>query len=209
MAESYPLAFPTHTGIAKVQLSGTDVVSLSESPFTFKQQVVRHSGARWSAIISIPPVKRDNAEYWNSFLLRLRGSYGSFTMGDPNGATARGTASSAAGTPVINGGSQTGNELAIDGLPTSETGYLKAGDYIQIGGGVTSQLYKVLEDVNTNGSGEATLNLWPDLRSSPANGATVVVSGAKGLFKLSGNTAVWDIDANGFYSITFSAVEVL
>ena len=209
MAETYPLTFPTQTGVAAVEFTATDVVSVSQSPFTFSQQVVRHAGARWSATISIPPVKRSDSEYWNSFLLRLRGQFGTFLLGDPNAATPRGSAASAAGTPVVNGASQTGNELAIDGLPASATGYLKAGDYIQLGSASTSRLYKVLEDVDSNGSGEATLNLWPDLRSSPADGATVVVSNAKGVFRLSNNEAVWTINNAGFYSISFAAVEAL
>jgi hypothetical protein len=209
MAESYPLAFPTQTGVARVEITATDVVSISESPFTFSQQVVRHAGARWSATISIPPVKRSDSEYWNSFLLRLRGQFGTFLLGDPNGATPRGSAASAAGTPVVNGASQTGNELAIDGLPASAVGYLRAGDYIQLGSAASARLYKVLEDVDSNASGQATLNLWPDLRSSPADGAAVTVSGAKGVFRLSNNEAVWTINNAGFYSISFAAVEAL
>lgn len=209
MAETYPLTFPTQTGVAAVEITATDVVSISESPFTFSQQVVRHAGARWSATIRIPPVKREDSEYWNSFLLRLRGQFGTFLLGDPNGATPRGSAATTAGTPRVNGASQTGNELAIDGLPTSVTGYLRAGDYIQLGSGATARLYKVLEDVDTNGSGQATLNLWPDLRSSPADNATVVVSGAQGVFRLATNDATWTINNAGFYSISFAAVEAL
>lgn len=209
MAETYPLTFPTQTGIARVEITATDVVSVSKSPFTLAQQVVRHAGARWSATITIPPTKREDAEYWNSFLLRLRGQYGTFLVGDPNGATPRGSAASTPGTPVVNGASQTGNELAIDGLPASATGYLKAGDYIQLSSGATAKLHKVLEDVNSNASGEATLNLWPDLRSSPADGATVVVSSAKGVFRLASNDAIWNINNAGFYSISFAAVEAL
>jgi hypothetical protein len=209
MAESYPLTFPTQTGVTSVEITATDVVSISESPFTFSQQVVRHAGARWSATIRIPPVKRSDSEYWNAFLLRLRGQFGTFLLGDPNAATPRGSAATTAGTPVVNGASQTGNELAIDGLPASATGYLKAGDYIQLGSGSTARLYKVLEDVDTNASGEATLNLWPDLRSSPADDAAVVVSNAKGLFRMATNDATWTINNAGFYSISFAAVEAL
>jgi len=78
-----------------------------------------------------------------------------------------------------------------------------------LGSSSTAQLYKVLENVTTDGSGGATLNLWPDLRSSPANNATVVVSDAKGVFRLASNEAVWNIDTGGFYSIAFAAVEAL
>ena len=209
MAETYPLTFPTHTGVASVQLSATDVVSVSTSLFTLSQQVVRHSGARWSGTVSLPPMKRADAEYWNAFLLRLRGQYGTFLVGDKNGETPRGSASTNAGTPVVSGSSQTGNELNIDGLPTSVTGYLLAGDYIQLGSGSTTRLYKVLQDVNTNASGEATLNLWPDLRSSPLDNSSVVVSNAKGVFRLVSNEASWNIDNIGIYGISFGIVEAL
>lgn len=209
MAETYPLSFPTQTGIAQVQITATDVVSVTESPFTLSQQVVRHAGARWSATITIPPVKRSDSEYWNSFLLRLRGRFGTFLLGDPNAATPRGSAATAAGTPVVNGVSQTGNELDIDGLPASATGYLLAGDYVQIGSGSLARLYKVLEDVNSNASGEATLNLWPDLRSSPADNSAIIVNNARGVFRLASNEAAWTINNAGFYSISFAAVEAI
>jgi len=209
MSITYPLTLPTQTGIATVNLVARNTVGVSSSPFTYTQQIHKHQGQRWEADITLPPMKRADAEVWISFFMKLYGSYGTFLLGDPNGATARGTASSAAGTPVINGASQTGNQLAIDGLPTSETGYLKAGDYIQLGTGSTSQLYKVLDDIDTNGSGEATLTIWPDLRSSPADEATVVVANAKSIFRLSTNTTDWQINSAGYYAMTFGATEAL
>jgi len=208
MAITYPLSFPT-SGIANINLMARNVISATSSPFNLKQQIHKHAGARWEADITLPPMKRAQAEVWISFFMKLYGSYGTFTMGDPNGATPRGSASTTAGTPVVNGASQTGGELAIDGLPTSETGYLLAGDYIQLGTGAGAQLYKVLEDVDTNASGEATVAIWPDLRSSPADNATVVVSNAVGLFRLGTNTTDWQINQAGFYSMTFGAVEAL
>lgn len=209
MAEVYPLSLPNHTGIAQVELMASDVVAMTESPFSLAQQVVRHAGAQWKANISIPAVKREDAELWNAFLLRLRGRFGTFLLGDPNAATPRGSASGTPGTPLVDGGSQTGNELNIDGCPLSATGYLKAGDYIQLGSGSTSRLYKVLEDVDTDGTGSATLNLWPDLRTSPLDNSAVIVSSAKGVFRLSSNEASWAINSAGVYTISFGAMEAL
>ena len=209
MAESYPLALPTHTCIARVRLIARDVVGVSTSPFNFTQQVYRHQGQRWEADISLPPMQRADAEQWAAFLLRLRGAYGTFLLGDPNGSTPRGSASATPGTPLVNGASQTGDELDIDGLPVSATGYLKAGDYIQLGSGSTATLHKVLEDVNSDGSGEATLNLWPKVRTAPSDDAAVTVSNAKGNFRLASNETTWDIDQASIYGITFGAVEAL
>ena len=154
-------------------------------------------------------MQRADAEQWAAFLLRLRGAYGTFLLGDPNGSTPRGSASATPGTPLVNGASQTGDELDIDGLPVSATGYLKAGDYIQLGSGSTATLHKVLEDVNSDGSGEATLNLWPKVRTAPSDDATVTVSNAKGNFRLASNETTWDIDQASIYGITFGAVEAL
>jgi hypothetical protein len=209
MAESYPLTLPTQTGVAQVEFTATNVVAITESPFTLTQQVIKHAGERWSAVVTIPPVKRADAEYWNSFFLRLRGKFGTFLLGDPAASSPRGSASSAPGTPLVKGGSQTGNELEIDGAPNSATGYLLAGDYLQLGSGSTARLYKVLQDVNTNASGEATLNLWPDLRSSPSDNSAVIFTNPRGVFRLAQNDATWSVNNAGLYSISFAAMEAL
>jgi hypothetical protein len=209
MAITYPLAFPTHTGVSGVNLVARNVIGLTSSPFTLATQVHKFQGARWEADISLPLMKREDAEIWIAFFMKLYGSVGSFLLGDPNGATPRGSAATAAGTPVVNGASQTGNELDVDGLPASASGYLKAGDYIQLGSGSTARLYKVLDDVNSNASGEATITLWPDLRSSPSDGAAIVVSDAKGVFQLSTPITNWQINNAGFYQMSFGAVEKL
>lgn len=209
MAISYPLTFPTATGVARINLRAVNAVAISESPFTFKQQVVAHTGQRWEAEVSIPPIKRETAEVWVSFLVSLQGVKGTFLMGDPIAATPRGSASSAPGTPVVNGADQTGDSLTIDGCPASATGYLKAGDYIQLGGGSAATLHKVLQDVNTNGAGQATLDLWPYIRNAPADDATVIVSNAKGLFRLGSNQTDWTIGEAALYGITFPAIEAI
>jgi len=209
MAITYPLSTPTNKTIAGIRLTARNVVGVSTSPFSFKQQTYQFSGQRWEADITLPQMNRENAEEWVAFLMKLYGQKGTFLLGDPLGGTARGSASSAAGTPVVNGASQTGDTLAIDGLPASATGYLKAGDYIQLGSAATAQLYKVLNDANSNGSGEATLDVWPNLRSSPSDGAAVVVANAKGVFRLASNEANWNINNLAFYGITFGAVESL
>ena len=209
MAITYPLSLPNETSVNFVNLIARNVVGISQSPFTYSQQVHKHQGQRWEADIQLTPMKRADAEEWISFFMKLYGHYGTFLLGDPNGATPRGSASSAAGTPVVNGASQTGNSLSIDGAPASATGYLKAGDYIQLGTGTSARLYKVLEDADSNASGEVDLTIWPDLRSSPDDGASVVVSSAKGAFRLNTPATDWNVSADGFYSMAFGAIEVL
>ena len=208
MAETYPINPPTGN-IARIRLAGRSMVASSSSEFTFAQQTYRHQGELWEADITLSSMKREDAEAWLSFLLRLRGQYGSFLLGDPNGATPRGSASTNAGTPLVKGANQTGDNLVIDGLPASTNGYLKAGDYIQLGFGSTSRLHKVLEDVDTNSSGEATLNLFPSVRTAPTDNSAVTVSNARGCFRLTSNVTSWDVNTVAVYGVTFGAVEAI
>jgi len=209
MSISYPLSLPTSIGIASITFSAENAVAVSQSPFTYSQQIVQHPGQRWKASVSLPPLRRDLMEPWVAFLLSLKGQYGTFLLNDPNCATPRGSAGVTPGTPVVMGAGQTGDELDIDGLPTSATGYLLAGDYIQLGTGSSATLHKVLADVNSNGSGEATLDIWPSLRSSPADNATVTLSSAKGVFRLANNIQQWEINNMSNYGITFDCVEAV
>jgi hypothetical protein len=194
LAISYPLTLPTSIGIANITLSANNAVAISQSPFTFQQQIVQHAGKRWTASVSIPPVRRDLAEPWNAFLLALNGPVGTFLLGDPNGKEPRGTATSATLTGTSGSSSPT----------ITMTGTLLAGDYIQLGSGATAALYKVLE----NKSGNGTIEIWPTLRSS-VTGATVTLTNTVGRFRLSGTQQSFSIDSASIYGIGFDCVEAL
>jgi len=209
MAITYPLLLPAVKDIKTINFRSVNTVGISTSPFTYAQQVYQYTGQKWEAEVTLPSMKRANAEEWISFLVKLKGKYGTFLMGDPNGETPRGSASSTAGTPVVNGASQTGSSLAIDGLPASATGYLKVGDYISLGSGTSTRLYKVLDDADSNSSGEVTLEIFPDLRVSPADGDAVTVSSAKGTWRLNSNETQWSIDVIAVYGLTFACEEAL
>ena len=373
-----PLALPTHTGFAQIEMRATNAVAYSRSPFTFSGQAFAYPGQMWTADITLPPMKRADAEQWVAWLISLRGQLGTFLLGDPTGVTPRGSAlgglvnlltyseqfdnaawtktqatvtanattapdgnttadklvedstsnfhtiNQAAGTigvvqtysfyakaagrswiavqignalnayfdvtngvlgtvtsgaasissvgngwyrctvtttragnnnnlillasangtatylgngssgvylwgaqletgstattyqpifnaygPYVNGASQTGGSLVIDGASPDETGYLLAGDYIQLGTNGSSRLHKVLTNVNTDSSGNATLDIWPHIRVAPADNATVTVSSAKGLFRLSSNEQAWSVNEAAIYGITFSAMEAV
>lgn len=206
MAISYPLSLPTHTGIRSIEFRAINAVAYSRSPFTFQGQTFAYAGQMWQADITLPPMKRADAEQWVAWLVSLRGQLGTFLLGDPLGATARGAAT---GTPLVNGASQIGGSLIIDGAATSVTGWLKAGDYIQLGAGSSATLHKVLQDANSDGSGNVTLDIWPHIRTAPADDATVTVSNTKGLFRLSSNEQAWSIDEASIYGLTFGAMEAI
>lgn len=209
MPITYPLSIPTTIGVGNITLRAVNISSVSESPFTFTQQVFKHPGERWEASVSIPAAKADVSEDWVTFLVSLKGRVGTFLMGDPNRKTARGSASTTPGTPLINGSGQVGDTVAIDGLPVSATGYLLKGDYIQIAIGANATLHKVLSQVNSNALGQATLDIWPGIRTARADNVFVGVANTVGNFRLASTYHEWNIDNESKYSISFEAVEAI
>jgi hypothetical protein len=206
MGVTYPLSLPDSNSIRGIELRAVNAVAYSRSPFTFAGQAHAYSGQMWTADITLKPMRRSDAEQWIAWLISLRGQFGTFLLNDPLGYTPRG---SAGGTPLVNGSAQTGNLINIDGCTASQTGWLKAGDYVQFGSGSSASLHKVLEDVDTDGSGETTLEIWPSVRTAPADNSTVVTSSAKGLFRLSSNEQAWSVNEASIYGITFGAMEAV
>ena len=194
MALSYPLNTPTSIGIESIELRAVNAVAVSQSPFTYKQQVISHGGQKWEASVTIPSVHRDKAAEWKALLVGLKGQVGTFLLGDPDYATPQGTVSSC--TLTGDAGDET--------VSVVMTGTLKAGDYIQLGSGSSAKLHQVLLDQDGDGS----LEIWPALRSN-YSGATVVFNNPKGVFRLSNNVTSWSINNASIYGISFEAVEAL
>ena len=208
MTISYPLAMPTVTNIRSIDLTATNAVSYSRSPFTFAGQAQEFTGKMWQATVTLPAMKRAAAEEWIAFLLSLKGQVGTFNLGDPMAETPRGSARNADNIS-INGALTSGSEIVMDGGVQNQTGYLKSGDYLQIGTGPTQQLFKVLADANTNGTGQITVDVWPNVRTSIANDALVTVQSTKGIFRLASNETNWSVNEVAVYGMTFAAIEAV
>ena len=194
MAISYPLSLPTNVGMASIELRAKNTVAVSMSPFTYKQQTHSYDGQMWEADVTLPPMNRDDAESWVSFLMSLKGRAGTFLLYDPSAKSARGTATSATVT----------GSAGDDSLTVVMTGTLKAGDYIQIGAASDATLHKVLVDQD----GDGTLEVWPKLRKDRTSVAVDLTS-ASGVFRLASNETAWSVDNASFFGISFGATEVV
>lgn len=207
MSITYPLSFPANVGgPAQIMLSSENVVSTSASPFSFAEQTYVHPGQRWLASVTLPPMKRDRAEPWITFLMSLKGRQGWFLLSDPNAYYPQGAVS---GTVLVNGGSQVGSTLVVDGLTANLVNAFKAGDYIQLGTGASARLHKVLANASANSLGSVTLDIWPDLRTSPADNDPVTYLGASGQFRLTNNVTSWNINQISSYGISFDCAEYI
>lgn len=206
MTITYPLSLPNVGGRQSIRIRQKVVVGATQSPFTLQRQVQEFPGARWEADITLPPMVRADAMQWVAFLVSLIGTKGTFLLGDTAGRTPRGNGG---GTPLVKGASQTGATLTFDGVGTAVAGYLRAGDWLQLGSGSSSRLHMVLQDCNSV-AGEVTADIWPKLRSSPADNAPITLVDTKGVFALPpGMAADWNINNAMHYGLAFSAQEVV
>lgn len=194
MAITYPLEFPTHTGVRSIDLRAVNAASYSRSPFTFQGQALHWGGEMWMLDVTLPPMKRADAEIWVAWLVSLRGQYGYFLAGDSSATSIRGTA-----TTVSLSGSA--GDSSVD---VTSNGTLLAGDMIQIGSGADATLHKVLADKG----GSGTLEIWPALRKDRTS-ATVTLSNASGVFRLANNETSWSVNEATIYGLSFSAMEAV
>lgn len=206
MAISYPLSLPSVKDLAQITMRLRTVVGVATSPFSGEQQVQAHPGQWWEAECVLPAMERADAEEWLALLLAMNGREGTLLMGDPKGATPRGTA---LGTPLVSGASQTGNELVTNGWTADQAAAMRKGDYFSLGSGTSTRLYKVVEDEPSDGSGNATLTFQPKLRSSPGDTDPLTVTSAKAVWRLADNQAEWTVRDIVAYGIVFALREAL
>ena len=194
-------AIPTTVGFSSVEFGLENNNQVFESPLSNSIQVTELTGARWYATFNLPPMKKANALEYIGFLQRLQGRVHSFSGYDPNHRSPSGTI--AGSTLLVNGASQTGTSLVLDGGANS-TLVLKAGDFFS----VNSELKMVTADATTDGSGDVTVNFVPSLRASPSNDASITTTNPVCTMKLTGDSTTYSINTSSIYGISFSGVEV-
>ncbi len=192
---------PTTVGFSSVEFGLENNNQVFESPLSNSIQVSELTGARWYATFNLPPMKKENSLEYIGFLQRLQGRVHSFFGFDANHRSPSGTI--AGSTLLVNGASQTGTSLTIDGAQASTT-VLKAGDFFS----VNSELKMITVDATSDGAGDVTVNFVPSLRSSPSDDAVITTTNPVCTMKLTGDSTTYSINTAGIYGISFSGLEV-
>jgi hypothetical protein len=195
---------PTTPAPASITFGLQDTVAVVESPYVPSQnQYQIWPGAdRWSVTVELPPMRRVTAMPWLAFLAELKGMSGCFLLGDPLGKLPSGEVS---GAPVVSGTNQvTTNTLATRGWSPNVYRLLLPGDYL----GILNRLYQVTADVNADGSGNASISIWPSLRDTLSDGTAINFVNTFGVFRLSSNKRQWHASPKQLTQISFSAIEV-
>lgn len=173
--------------------------ALVRSPFTLTAQVQDWGGEAWVYQMEVALLAGFEARSLLAFLNGLGGPVGRFLLNEPSNLTKTGL-----GSPVVNGGGQTGNSLVTSGW--GATG-LKAGEFFSLGSDISTRLYQLTADV-VPVAGAATLQFVPRLRSSPANASALAVTAPQVLLRLDGPVPGQIIRADKF-SFSIKAREAI
>lgn len=180
-------AFPTTVGIQSMTMRLRSAVAMSESPFSYDQQVYQHQGVRWEAEVSLPAMTRAQAKEYEAFFASLRGMAETFTMGNPlHSTTATGTISSGA--------------VGDTSITASTTSGVVAGDYFE----VNNRLYIVTERTDAS-----NIKIMPPLRDAVSVSTTMDFTLPVGTWRLASNEIGWSINQASLYGFTFACVEAL
>lgn len=131
-------------------------------------QIVSRTGARFACDVELPPMDPANSRAWFAALVTAFREGGRFTLRQV------GLTIGTPGAPLVNGGSQTGQTLVIDGVTP---GYVfRIGQGVHVATGGRRYFYPIAQAVTANGSGQASLTLAVPLRASPADNSPVEVA---------------------------------
>lgn len=178
------ITFPT-VGIRSMTMRLRSAVAMSQSPFTFDQQVYQHQGVVWEAEITLPPLKQSDAKAVEAFLARCRGMKETFMLGNPlHNIVATGAITSASIGDTTVTGTLTGAGV---------------GDYFQINNS--------LHIITALGSGE--FEIMPPMRDAVSVSTSLDFSLPKGEWRLATNEVNWSINEASIYGFTFPIIEAL
>lgn len=194
---------PTDPGIQEITWIPETVVARSESPFTLKRQTYDYGSSRWKAIVKLPPMTRAKAQAWMAFFASLKG--GEFYLSDSSKASVVSGETASLSATVASGAAL----IATQGWTPSTADLLTAGDWFDVAANNgNTALFQVLENVTSDGSGNANVSVFPNVRTQINSGAVLNFTNPKGVFVID-DTPSFRFDVNKLLSgLSFECSQV-
>tara|TARA_R110000782_G_scaffold235073_1_gene321124 strand:- start:324 stop:923 length:600 start_codon:yes stop_codon:yes gene_type:complete len=195
--------FPTSPAFQSLNIQSIQPTLISRT-ISGRRQARQIGGQLWKMTATFPPMTRAQFAPIYAFIVAQRGRYESFSLVPPVVGNPQG---SAAGTPLVNGASQTGRSLETDGW-SQNTAIFKAGDYLKLAG--NDKVYMVTADATTAVSSSAlTLTIEPALVASPANNEVIIYESIPFTVALTSGVQEFSTGATGVYEFEIDLEEVL
>jgi len=200
MSGQFPIS-PVAKG-AKVGSQQNTIVSVTTSGRVQTRQI---DGQKFTITLDYAPMSRSNFAPIKAFIMKQRAKLNTFTVIPPIVSNAQGVAS---GTISVDGAISAGaTTCTIDGMATSTSDILKAGDYFRFTG--QDKVYMAVADLDADGTGEGTLTFEPPLRSDVANDIALVYDNVDFTVRLSNDIQEYSIVTNDLYKYQIDLIENL
>ena len=196
--------FPTSPVASDAQIGSEQntIVSVTTSGRVQTRQI---DGQKFTITLDYAPMTRSNFAPIKAFLMKQRSRLNTFTIIPPVVSNAQGVAT---GTISVDGAISSGaTTCTIDGMTTSTTGILKAGDYFRFSG--QDKVYMAVEDLDADGTGSGTLTFEPPLRSDVSDNATLVYDNVDFTVRLKNDIQEYNIVTNDLYKYQIDLIENL
>ena len=197
-------AFPTSPKFRTLNFQNNRPTLMNQS--ISGRRSVRQIGSQYFTFsVSMPPLDEDDAMDVFAFLQKQKGSFETFTIQLPT--QNRGADKTNTSVKVVGAHNTTDSTISLDGFTASTSGVLKAGDLIKFNG--HSKVYMIQADVNSDGSGAATISIEPNLVEALADNEVVTMNQPSFTVYLPSEEILYATDPTSFYSISFDVREVI
>jgi hypothetical protein len=212
-----PTVFPANILPSEVTFGLRSNTQVFRSPLTASIQTLRMPGAAWAGRATFNDLQDAEARELEAFLVDLDGMNGRFYFGDYSLVEPRGAISGHTNSLQVRGASQTGSTLAVDNGPANLSNAFLAGDYVAFDTSMGRELKMVTAAANFNSSGQTTLSVAPNIRTSPSDNAAVAYrlnsatsvgnSDTTCVMRLQSDESQWSVRAPVITGITISFIE--
>ena len=193
---------PTSPAFSSLIVQSVQPTFISRS-ISGRRQARQTHGQYFKMTASFPPMTRAEFAPINAFITKQRGQYESFQVVPPVLNAGLG---SPAGTPLVNGASQTGRSVVTDGWSASIT-IFKAGDFVKFAN--HDKVYTVTADASSDGSGDSTISIEPALITSPADDSAITYTSVPFTVAMTTRVQEFSTGTSGLYEYELDLEEVI
>jgi hypothetical protein len=164
--------FPTSTGFNSLNFQQNTITKQTK---TQSGRSIRTTNATtlWSATLQFPTMTQEEFRPVQAFIALAQGALNEFDVILPSVSTSL-SSGSAVSSKSVDGDHTAGDTTINISTTLTSQNLLKAGDVIRFEN--HTKVYMVTSDINTDGSGDATLNIQPALVENLTNGEDITLT---------------------------------
>ncbi len=182
---------PTEPGFVRSEFRLVRAIGQVQSPYTGHYSTQEYDAVYWQAEVSLPPMRRETAVNWQSFLTKLRGPINYFKFIDPDAKTNQGTYSTSyleSHLRILDTSTTLSFTASTKKISSNELifGNAKVGDFFVVTGatnGTNNGTFKIVT-LGTGGEAGNTVVVDRDLVDESATASCKVQSNIKGALGL-------------------------